>query len=76
MLIEGSDPYAFYETDYQYAETGEPAYAVFRNVDYDNPENLETMDRIAAEMTSTLSFTVQSPVYSWVGPFQNYITAN
>ena len=56
--------------------TGPPAYAVFRNVDYDDQANLETMSQIASEMVSTLNATVLAPVDAWVGPFQNYIRPN
>ena len=76
ILVEDSDAYQYFETFQQYGETGPPAYAVFRDVDYDDQSNLDTMNQIAAEMTSTLNMTVIAPVDAWVGPFLNYIRPN
>ena len=72
LLIEDSDPYSYYGTYYDYSETGQPAFAVFRDIDYGNNENLITMNQIASEMAN-MKDNVMSPVYSWIGPFQNYI---
>ena len=73
IIVKDSDSYDYFKTNYAYSETGPPAYVVFKNVDYDDPENFNTMNQIASEMTYTLSETVLGPVYSWVGPFQNFI---
>jgi len=72
-LVENSDTYDYFETLYLYGEAGPPAYIVFKDVDYTNEDNLNTMVTIASEMAS-LNDTVLAPVYSWVGVFQNYIT--
>jgi len=74
-LVENSDTYDYFETLYLYGEAGPPAYIVFKDVDYTNPENLVTMNLIASEM-ATLSDTVLAPVYSWVGMFQNFVSPN
>lgn len=71
-LVEGSDIYDYFETLYTYGEAGPPAYLVFNNVNYSNPDNLVQMNLIASEL-ATLNDTVQSPIYSWVSPFQNFI---
>ena len=71
-LVAGSDLYDYFETLYVYGEAGPPAYLVFKNVNYTNPENLVQMNAIAAEL-ATLNDTVMAPVYSWVGGFQNFI---
>ena len=72
-LVAGSDTYDYFETLYTYGEAGPPAYLVFKNVNYTNPDNLVAMNAIAAEL-ATLNDTVMAPVYSWVGGFQNFIT--
>ena len=67
-LVKNSDIYDYFETLYVYGEAGPPAYLVFKNVNYTNPENLVQMNAIAAEL-ATLNDTVMAPVYSWVGGF-------
>ena len=67
-LVAGSDTYDYFETLYTYGEAGPPAYLVFKNVNYTNPDNLVAMNAIAAEL-ATLNDTVMAPVYSWVGGF-------
>jgi len=74
-LVENSDTYDYFETLYLYGEAGPPAYIVFKDVDYTNPDNLVTMNLIASEM-ATLNDTVLAPVYSWVGMFQNFVSPN
>ena len=39
-LVKDSDLYDYFETLYVYGEAGPPAYLVFKNVNYTNPENL------------------------------------
>ena len=39
-LVKGSDIYDYFETLYTYGEAGPPAYLVFKNVNYTNPDNL------------------------------------
>ena len=72
-LVEGSDTYDYFETLYLYGEAGPPAYIVFKDVDYTNEDNLVLMNTIASEL-ATLADTILPPVYSWVGPFQNFIS--
>lgn len=72
-LVEGSDTYDYFETLYIYGEAGPPAYIVFKDINYTDSQNLETMNSIAASL-ATLNDTILPPVYSWVGVFQNYIT--
>ena len=71
-LTYGSDIYDYFETLYTYGMAGPPAYVIFNNVNYTNPDNLKEMELINAEL-SALNNTIQSPIYSWVSPFQNYI---
>lgn len=71
-LVAGSDTYDYFETLYLYGEAGPPAYIVFKDVDYTNPDNLAQMDKIAAEL-ATLDDTVLAPIYSWTSPFENFI---
>ena len=73
-LVENSDTYDYFETLYLYGEAGPPAYIVFKDVDYTNSANLDTMNLIASEL-ATLNDTIIPPVYSWVGTFRNYIDA-
>ena len=40
-LIEHSDTFDYFDTLFDIAEAGPPAYLVFNNVDYTIPENLE-----------------------------------
>lgn len=46
--MENSDTYEYFETLFLYGEAGPPAYIVFKDVDYTNTENLETMNQIAS----------------------------
>lgn len=62
--MEGSDTYDYFETLYKYGDAGPPAYLVFKNVNYTNPDNINQMNIIAAEL-ATLNNTVMPPVYSW-----------
>jgi len=72
-LTYGSDIYDYFETLYYYGAAGPPAYVVFNNVNYTNQANLDKMELINAEL-SALNNTIQNPIYSWVSPFQNFIT--
>jgi Niemann-Pick C1 protein len=67
-LVEGSDTYNYFESLYTYGQAGPPAYLVFNNVNYTNPENLANMNLITAEL-ATLHDTILAPIYSWVAPF-------
>jgi len=71
-LVEGSDTYDYFETLYDYGQAGPPAYLVFKNVDYTDQANLDTMNQIAAQL-ATLNDTVLAPVYSWTSSFENFI---
>ena len=71
-LVEGSDTYDYFETSYIYLNAGPPAYLVFKNVNYTNPENLVQMNLIASEL-ATLNDTVLAPVYSWTSAYSNFI---
>ena len=44
IIVKDSDSYDYFKTNYAYSETGPPAYVVFKNVDYDDPENFNTMN--------------------------------
>ena len=72
-LVEGSDIYDYFETLYIYGDAGPPAYLIFNNVNYTNPDNLAAMNLIAAEL-ATLNNTVLPPIYSWTSQYSNYIT--
>jgi Niemann-Pick C1 protein len=71
--VQDSDTYDYFETLYDYGEAGPPAYLVFKNVNYTNPDNLVQMNLIAAQL-ATLNDTVLAPVYSWTSAYQNFIT--
>ena len=71
-LVEHSDSYDYYTTNQKYVQSGQPSYIVFKNVDYNNDTNLDTMELISAEFAA-LNNTVIPPVYSWVGIFKNFI---
>lgn len=62
-LVEGSDIYDYFETLYVYGDAGPPAYLVFKNINYTDPNNLPQMNLIAAEL-ATLNNTVLPPIYS------------
>lgn len=72
-LVENSDTYDYFETLYTYGDAGAPAYLVFNNVNYSDPNNIVQMNLIAAEL-ATLNDTIIPPVYSWTSMFENYIT--
>jgi Niemann-Pick C1 protein len=72
-LVSGSDIFDFFETLFVYGNAGPPGYVVFNNVNYTDPKNFEQMQLISSEL-SALNDTIISPVYSWVGPFNNFIS--
>jgi Niemann-Pick C1 protein len=71
-LVEGSDLFDYFNTLYDYGNAGPPGYVIFNNVNYSDPLNLEKMELINAELAG-LNNTIQSPIYSWVTPFKNFI---
>jgi Niemann-Pick C1 protein len=72
-LISGSDTYDFFNTFESYGEVGPPAYLVFKNVNYTDDQNIETLADISDGL-SQLNDTVIKPVYSWVKSFQQFRT--
>jgi Niemann-Pick C1 protein len=72
-LITGSDTYDFFNTFETYGEVGPPAYLVFKNVNYTDEENINTLADISDGL-SQLNDTVIKPVYSWVKSFQQFRT--
>lgn len=72
-LITGSDTFDFFNTFETYGEVGPPAYLVFKNVNYTDEENIETLADISDGL-SQLNDTVIKPVYSWVKSFQQFRT--
>ena len=72
-LIDGSDTFEFFNTFEQYGEVGPPAYLVFKNVNYTDNENIDTLAAISDGL-SQLNDTVIKPVYSWVKSFQQFRT--
>ena len=67
-FVENSDPYRFFNVQFDFGNAGPPAYLVFKDVDYTDPENFKIMLDLQVEL-SELSDTVIAPVYSWVSPF-------
>ena len=49
-FVSGSALYDYFETLYTYGDAGPPAYVIFNNVNYTNPENLGNMSDISAEL--------------------------
>lgn len=74
-FVENSDPYRFFNVQFDYGEAGPPAYMVFKNVDYTKQENFKTMLDLQVEL-SGLDKSVITPVYSWVSPFNNFISTS
>lgn len=72
-LITGSDTYEFFNTFETYGEVGPPAYLVFKNVNYTDEDNINTLADISDGL-SQLNDTVIKPVYSWVKSFQQFRT--
>ena len=72
-LVEGSDIFDYFNTLFDYGNAGPPGYVIFNNVNYSDPHNLEQMELIDAELAG-LNNTIQSPIYSWVTPFKNFIS--
>lgn len=71
-LVSGSDIFDYFNTLFDYGNAGPPAYVIFNNVNYSDPENLEQMELIDAELAS-LTDTIIPPIYSWVTPFRNFV---
>lgn len=72
-MITGSDTFEFFNTFAAYGEVGPPAYLVFKNVNYTDDENINTLSDISDGL-SQLNETVVKPVYSWVKSFQQFRT--
>jgi len=72
-FVSGSALFDYFDTLFDYGDAGPPAYVIFNNVNYTDPENLKQMQLIDAEL-ATLSDTIIAPIYSWVGPFNNFIS--
>lgn len=72
-LITGSDTFEFFNTFQEYGEVGPPAYLVFKNVNYTDEDNINTLADISDGL-SQLNDTVIKPVYSWVKSFQQFRT--
>lgn len=71
-LVSGSDIFDYFDVLFDYGNAGPPAYVIFNNVNYSDPDNLAQMELIDAELAA-LNDTIQSPVYSWVTPFKSFI---
>jgi len=72
-FVSGSALYDYFDTLFDYGDAGPPAYVIFNNVNYTDPENLKQMELIDAEL-ATLNDTIIAPIYSWVGPFKNFVS--
>lgn len=71
-LVSGSDIFDYFNALFEYGNAGPPAYVIFNNVNYTDPDNIDQMELIDAELAG-LNNTIQSPIYSWVTPFKNYV---
>ena len=45
-LVSGSALYDYFETLFEYGDAGPPAYVVFNNVNYTNPDNIEVISEL------------------------------
>ena len=72
-FVSGSALFDYFDTLFDYGDAGPPAYVIFNNVNYTDPENLKQMELIDSEL-ATLNDTIIAPIYSWVGPFQNFVS--
>lgn len=70
-LISGSDTFKFFDSLAEYNTAGPPAYLVFKDLDYTNEKNLDTLSDISDGL-SQLNETVVKPIYSWVKTFQQF----
>lgn len=71
-FVSGSALFDYFETLFKYGDAGPPAYVIFKDVNYTNPENLNTLSEMTAELAQ-FNDTIIAPIYSWVGPFKNFI---
>lgn len=71
--MANSDLFDYFNTLFYYGNAGPPGYVIFKNVNYTDPDNLAQMELIDAELAA-LNNTIQSPIYSWVTPFKNFVT--
>jgi len=51
-LVAGSDIFDYFDTLFYYGNAGPPGYVIFNNVNYTDPENLEQMELINAELAA------------------------
>jgi len=70
-FVSDSSLYDYFEALYTYGDAGPPAYVIFNNVNYTNPENLGNMSDISASLAQ-FKDTIIAPIYSWVGPFKSF----
>lgn len=50
-LIEGSDLFNYFTHLDDYGEVGPPAYIVFKNVDYEDEENVELLEELSDKVS-------------------------
>lgn len=51
-MTSGSEIYDFFNTLYDYGNAGPPGYVVFNNINYTDPQNLEHMELIDAQLAA------------------------
>lgn len=71
-VIKDGDLYDYFNTYNDFLEVGAIAYIVFKNVNYTNAENSILLDQVS-DALSTMTKTVQPPVYSWVKSLKSYV---
>lgn len=72
-LMSGSALFDYFDVLFDYGNAGPPAYVIFNHVNYTDHHNIENMELIDAEL-SGLKKNVLAPIYSWVGPFKNFVS--
>jgi hypothetical protein len=49
-LVEGSDTFKYFDELFAIGEAGPPAYLVFNNVNYSDPNNIALMSQMQIEL--------------------------
>lgn len=70
--ITNSNLFNYFRDENRYLEAGATAYIVLENVNYSDPNDVGILTNLTDSLSS-LNSSVEAPVYSWLGTFNQYI---
>ena len=64
--------YNYLSDQEKYVDAGPPAYIVFRDINYTDPNNIKEID-ILLDRLSALKKRVEKPIYSWIKGYEMFL---